>query len=295
MFRNQKSESIADQLRAISQAKVSHMEDISQELPDRALRGGGFWQDFGRGFKMVMKPALKITKTLAPMTGNPYGIAIGAAAGVADEALGKGKTGGKKRGRPKGKKNKKKDDDLEKQSKALKDMIKKGGMKKAGDDKKEEKKDDKKKPVSRLRRYDKKGDGGDGSAGASKSSGKSGKEDEVRGATGTGSGKKHKLPKGFNEAFQEKPLSKALKGSGNTGRMVGGQMKNSQEMKGSSMSGFGKSGGSNKKPKVKRQISEARRQALKKRGAVIKKLMKEKGLKLGQASKYIKANPELLK
>ena len=35
--------------------------------------------------------------------------------------------------------------------------------------------------------------------------------------------------------------------------------------------------------------------AMKKRGALVSKLMKEKGMKLGEASKYIKAHPELLK
>lgn len=62
-----------------------------------------------------------------------------------------------------------------------------------------------------------------------------------------------------------------------------------EEEEGMKMEVEEKKGG--KKPRRKRQASAA----MKKRGAVVSKLMKEKGMSLGEASKHIKAHPELLK
>jgi hypothetical protein len=57
----------------------------------KGYSGGGFWDDFKKGFSSVMKPAGKITTALAPLTGE-YAPALGAA-GTIFSALGEA-TGG---------------------------------------------------------------------------------------------------------------------------------------------------------------------------------------------------------
>jgi len=55
--------------------------------------------------------------------------------------------------------------------------------------------------------------------------------------------------------------------------------------------GAGKTGGKKSKPKRSKAGANDKR---KRRGALVSKLMREKGMSLGQASKHIKSNPELL-
>lgn len=251
MFKNENNEEIAKRLHAINQAKINHMDRVMQEMPDRTLRGAGFWDSFGRGFMSVIKPVAGVAKAVLPVVAP----GVGTLASMGMDAVGLGKSGGKKRGRPKGKKQGAKDKEDEKlamEIKALKDAIKGAGR---SGGKKQSKKD---------------------------------KEDEKLGAEVKG------LKNKIEDAFVE--------GKGKSGgRKVGG-LKNTQAMKGSSFAGFGKSPLSDKLAgkgssggKKKRQVSESRRNQMKRRGEAIKRIMKEQGLKLGEASKYLKAHPEMMK
>ncbi len=59
----------------------------------KKVYGGGFWNDFNKGFMSVIKPAAQVAKVVAPIAG-PEGMAL--SAGLHAVGLGKKKRGGKK-------------------------------------------------------------------------------------------------------------------------------------------------------------------------------------------------------
>lgn len=104
----------------------------------------------------------------------------------------------------------------------------------------------------------------------------------------------HKFIRGMGKALLGKE-GHGMKGGVNTGKYEGGENVIQHVGAGMNISGPGYeevAGG--KKAKAKRAPA-APSDARKKRGAIVSKLMKQHSMSLGEASKYIKEHPELLK
>lgn len=107
-----------------------------------------------------------------------------------------------------------------------------------------------------------------------------------------------KFMRGMGKAMLGQDGHGVHKGGINTGRYEGEGMSGAGKLEithhvggGSNVSGPGFEAVGGKKKRAPAAASDARR----KRGAVVSHLMKTKGMTLGEASKHIKAHPELLK